>query len=708
MSEGPLQNLSFGGRKALPIIRQNEATECGNACLAMIATYYGFKTDTSGLRRRFPTSARGMTLASLAENAGQIGFTTRALKLEIEQIKLLRLPAIIHWDLNHFVVLKSAGRKRFTVHDPAKGALTLEYEGFSDHFTGIALELTPNSKFEKHEERTKLKFSSLWSSLRGLIPSLVQVLILSAVMQVYIIAAPQYMQMVIDTVLPNFDTSLLLTLAIGFFLFLLVNVTATVIRQLVILHAGTSMAYQISTNLFNKLVHLPLSFFQKRHVGDIVSRFTSIDPINKFLTDGVVLGLVDGVMAIVTLVLMLIYSPMLALVSIIALILYLVIRIIMFRAFRAATEELIITSAKENTNFMETIRGIQTVKSYAQETRRQQRWQNLLADSVNQSVRVQRLRILFETSNSVITGVEHIILVYLAARLVMTADLTIGMIFAFMAYRDQFVDKATGLVELLIDYRMLGLHLDRIADIAVAEVENRDGDKIDISSGELELKSIGFSYEKHLPPVFEDASISIRSGESVALVGPSGQGKTTLLKIMMGLFTPTSGEVFIDGKSLKSIELKSVRQQTASVMQDDALFAGSIAENISFFDPDPNLEFVMECARLAIIHDEIATMTMGYETLVGDMGSALSGGQVQRILLARAFYKKPKILFVDEGTSNLDVATERLVNASIKAMGITRILVAHRPETISSANRVFEISGGLVTETFPQEGATQV
>lgn len=693
-----LQALSFVTKSALPIIRQAEVAECGNACLAMVANYHGFRTDTAALRKRFPGSARGLTLRQLAENASRIGFATRALQSDISSLRKLQLPVILHWDLNHFVVLKSISRRSAVIHDPAKGRVSMDMDTFGDHFTGVVLELTPTSDFEARDERTKLKFSSLWSQLRGLGPAIAQILVLSVLMQAYILVAPQYLQIVIDTVLPTLDTDLLVTLAIGFGLLLILNIVATVLRQLVVLYAGTSMGYQISINLFSHLARLPLSYFERRHVGDIVSRFSSIDPIRSFLTEGVVLGLVDGLMAVITLGLMLAYSPLLALVSVTAVTLFVVIRVATLRSFRLATEDSITTDASENSNFMETVRGAQTIKASAQEDARRQRWQNLLADSVNQSVRVQWLGIGFRTAEEMITGIEYVVVVFLAAGMVMAGDITIGMIFAYMAYREQFVDKTTNLVELLISYRMLALHLDRIADIAVAEPEPQEGDVVQIRAGRIEVRNLRFAYEQHLPMVIEEASFTIEPGEYVALVGPSGSGKSTLLKLLMGLLPATRGEILVDGATLSAADPVQFRRQIGSVLQDDVLFAGSIADNISFFDMDPDPDRIVQAAALAAIHEDILAMPMGYETPVGDMGSALSGGQTQRVQLARALYRQPRILFVDEGTSNLDVETERTVNEAIDQLGITRIIVAHRPETIRFADRILEVSGGKVRE----------
>lgn len=698
MIDAALDRLNFAGWKRLPMIRQNEATECGNACLAMVAGFHGFKTDISSLRRRFPTSAQGMTLRMLAENAERLGFATRALKTDIDDLGKIQLPAILHWDLNHFVVLKDLDRKKVTIHDPAAGVVKLDREAVSKHFTGVLLELTPTSEFEQTTERSSLRLSSLWSRIQGLGSSIVQILLLSVVMQAYTLAAPQYMQIVIDTVLPAQDVDLLLILAIGFGLFLIINIGARILRRLVMLYAGSMMAYQVAINLFSHLARLPLPFFERRHIGDIVSRFGSVGPIKDFLIKGFATGIIDGVLVILTLTIMFIYSVQLAMISLAALVLYLVLRLAMFRAFRRASEDQIVTEATEQTNFMETVRGMPTIKAFAQEDQRKQRWQNLLADSVNQEVRVERLSIVFDASSGLIKGLEKVVIIYLAATMVMTGDFTVGMIFAFTAYRQQFVENSQRLVELIIEFKMLNLHLDRISDIALAEPEARTGQKLTLSNGAIEAKDLAFSFGEHLPDIFSGISLNVDAGDSVALVGPSGCGKTTLLKILMGLIPPNQGEVVVDGMPLAKIDPDTYRSQIGSVMQDDHLFAGSLAENISFFDLDPDMERIQECARIACVDDEIRGMVMGYETPVGDMGAALSGGQLQRVLLARALYRNPTILFIDEGTSHLDVTTEQAVNRAVRGLGITRIIVAHRPDTIDMAERVLEFHEGRLIE----------
>jgi ATP-binding cassette subfamily B protein RaxB len=360
----------------------------------------------------------------------------------------------------------------------------------------------------------------------------------------------------------------------------------------------------------------------------------------------------------------------------------------------------IVNQAKEQSNFMETVRGIQTIKLFGREVQRQSVWHNKYADSLNSGIRVGHLNIGYEAVNKFIFGVENVLVVYFAALLVMDGDLTVGMLFAFMAYKRQFTEKMASLIEKVIEFKMLSLHFNRLADISLTEKEEHLQSKTTSKaiSGAIELNNVTYRYNEKEEPVFANLSMKIAQGESVAIVGPSGCGKTTLAKIMLGLFAPEAGKTEVDGLDIKQLGLSQYRSQIAAVMQDDQLLSGSIADNISFFDPELNMEQVEWAAKTAAIDSDILQMTMGYNTLVGDMGAALSGGQIQRLLLARALYRKPKILFMDEATSNLDTGLEASVNCAVKDLDVTRIIIAHRPETIASADRVLELRYGKITE----------
>ena len=698
MAAEALKLLNFGARK-LPVIRQSETTECGLACLAMVAGFHGFRTDIAALRRRFPTSAAGVTLSAIMEMAARLDMSCRALKVPLEDIRKLQTPAIIHWDMNHFVVLKSARANSMVVHDPATGARRYTRDAFSTHFTGVALELHPTRDFETGKERTRLRLSHLWTRIRGLKRTLAQALVLSAILQLVVLVGPFYLQVTVDEVLVKFDADLLFVLAIGFGALAVLNAIAGLLRGYVLLYFGNMLNYQLVCNLFAHLIQLPADFFEKRHMGDIVSRFGSVGPIRSMFTEGLVATVIDGVMAIATLILMFVYSAVLGSIVLVALTLYLVLRVATYPPLRERNEDAIVFHAREQSFFMETVRGILSIKLFGRETDRRRLWQNRFADAVNADVRVHKLGIWFALGNSVIFGIEHVVLIYVAAKMTLAAEFTVGMIFAYMAYKRQFTENAIALVERLIEFRMLELHLSRIADIALAE---REPAALPSSAspgkrtlrGALRLEGVSYRYGEALPEVLGGISIDIAAGETIAFVGSSGSGKTTLMKIMLGLFEPTAGRVLVDGSPLADVGVGEYRRQVGSVMQEDALFAGSIAENIAFFDSRIDMARVVRVAGLACIHREIIAKPMQYETLVGDMGSALSGGEKQRILLARALYRHPKILFMDEGTSSLDVATERDVNASIKSLGVTRIIVAHRPETIRTANRVVALIDG--------------
>ncbi|KUJ82778.1 ABC transporter ATP-binding protein [Microbulbifer flavimaris] len=695
----PENLLHFSVGRRLPVILQTEAAECGLVCLAMIAGYHGFETDLAGLRRRFSISSHGINLKTLMDMAGRLQLAGRALRLEMEHLGELQLPCILHWGMNHFVVLKSVQPRRLRIHDPAVGERVLDSEEFAQHFTGVALELTPTKNFTTGEDRQRLTLGHFWSSVTGLKRSLTQILLLSLLLQLFAVVTPFYMQTVIDDVILRGDTSLLLVLALGFGLLLVIQAGTSALRQWVILHLSTRLNMQMAANLFRHLIRLPMNYFSTRHMGDVVSRFGSLNQVRELMTTGMVAALVDGIMAVITLAVMFFYDVELTLIVLLVVMIYAVLRLLLFRPLRLLTEEKIVAQAKHDSHFMESIRAVQTVKLFQRENDRQGQWHNRLAETMNKDIRITRWNIGYDTANRLLFGLENLLVIYFAATAVMANLFTVGMLYAFVSYKTRFVESMDALIAKWIEIKMLGLHLDRLSDIVFTKMENPDdgyplGDStaetVQPLIGHIEVRNLGFRYGEAEPPVFKNLNFSIEAGETVAIVGPSGCGKTTLLKCLMGLLEPTEGEILVDGKPLH--QLSGYRCQIAGVMQDDQLMAGTIADNITCFEPQPDLQRITHCAKLACIHDEILTMPMQYNTLVGDMGASLSGGQKQRIVLARALYRMPRILFMDEATSHLDVANESLVNDHISRLAITRVLVAHRPETAESAGRQIDLT----------------
>lgn len=704
-------NLGFRNRSRVRLVRQTEVTECGLASLAMVANHYGLDIDLGTLRRQFAPSLRGAALKSLISIADGLGFSSRAVKLPLGELSNLHMPALLHWDMNHYVVLERVKGGKALVHDPAGHTKWFDRDELSKHFTGVALELRPADDFEPVDRRERLRLPQLWRRMTGLKRALVQTLVLSLVMQAFVLASPYYMQVAIDSVLPALDRDLLTVLALGFGLFTLINAGAALLRSFVLLSAGTSLSFGIAANVARRLFRLPVSWFEKRHVGDILSRFQSIAPIQQALTQGAVAALLDGALAIFTLAVMFFYSAKLALVAIVAFALYALVRFVSFSFQRRAQEEAIVSHAKEQSMLIESIRGLVTLRLFNRESARHAQWQTRLTDAVNADIGLARIGVWQVTANTLIFGVENIVTVWLAIGFVIDGGFSVGMVFAFLAYKTQFLTRAASLIDQGIAFKMLGLHLERLSDIAMADQDTSYAKQLPAKvemKGRLELRGIRFRYSPSDPLVLDGVDLVVEPGEHVAITGPSGGGKSTLVKIMLGLLEPDEGEVLIDGIPLARFGHKNFHDQIGAVLQDDSLFAGSLADNIALFDDAADMERIVASAQAAAIHADIARMPMGYETLVGDMGSSLSGGQKQRVLLARALYRAPKMLVMDEGTAHLDAATEQQVNAAIAGMGITRIIIAHRAETISAAQKIYFAVGGKLIEIDKATGRPRV
>jgi ATP-binding cassette subfamily B protein RaxB len=493
------------------------------------------------------------------------------------------------------------------------------------------------------------------------------------------------------------DHDLLTLLGFGFIGIAVFSATITAARSWAVTWLGATLNVQWASNLFGHLMRLPLDWFEKRHVGDVVSRFGSMQSIQRTLTTQFVGSLLDGVMSLVTLVVMALYSASLTVLVVGLFVGYGLIRWVFFSPLRRANEEQIIHAARQQSELLESIRGVMPVKLANKQGERLSRYANATVSTANRDIGIQRLTIAFALSNQMVFGIGRVAMVWIAATLALENRFSAGMLVAFIAYADQFTSRATGLVDKWVEFSMLKLHAERVADIALTEPE-KAADVVwegPVPEASIELRNVSFRYAEGEPWILKNCSLSVEAGESVAIVGPSGCGKSTLAKIVLGLLEPTEGVVCFGGIDIRKLGLDSFRQWIGAVMQDDQLFAGSVADNIGFFDPEGTPAKVEAAARLAAVHDDIAAMPMGYQSLVGDMGSSLSGGQKQRVILARALYRQPKLLVLDEATSHLDIQRERLVNAAVQRLKITRIVIAHRPETIASADKVVALHGGV-------------
>lgn len=696
--------LYFWRRRRLPCVLQAGAAECGLACLAMIACYHGHNTDLASLRRRFSMSLKGMTARQLIEAANSLGLQCRPVRLEMEELAQLGTPSVLHWDLDHFVVLARVGKRTAVIHDPATGIRRISINELSKHFTGVAIEFSRGPAFRRRRADPPVSLRALAGSVRGLGKGLSVIFSMALVLELFALLAPLFMQMIVDQVLTDGDYDLLTFLGLSFLLLLALETLVSTLRSWSVIKLSTHFNLGWTGNVFQHLLRLPQSYFHARHLGDVVSRFSAIDTIQQTLTTRFVEVILDGIMAAITAVALFLYNPMLAAITLTAMLIYGLLRYLYFHIYRESNLSQITTRARQQSRFLETVRGIQTVRLYNQESGQASRYLNVTADALNTSVSVQRLDMLFTALQNLTAGAQRTGVIWLGAWLGLKGQLTVGMLTAFVAYSDQFSSRVASLIDYAIELRMLRLQTERLADIVLTppEPHTHTGHVGPEPAPGITFDKVGFRYADGEPWVLRECSFEIRPGECVAIVGSSGCGKSTLVRLLLGLLDPQQGFIRVGDMDLRRLGKAKYRSMTASVMQEDHLFTGSIADNISFFDEKATQDEIEEVARLAGVHNDIIAMPMGYHSLVGDMGSALSGGQQQRIYLARALYRRPRILVMDEATSHLDVTLERQVNRAIAALKMTRIIIAHRPETIAQADRVIELVSGSARPRVPE------
>lgn len=686
--------LDLRWQRRVPVIHQTETAECGLACLAMICGHFGKNIDLIYLRRKFNLSARGATLAGINGIAEQLGMATRALSLELDELRVLKTPCILHWDFSHFVVLVSVKRNRYVLHDPARGIRYISREEMSRYFTGVALEVWPGSEFQSETLQTRISLRSLINSIYGIKRTLAKIFCLSVVIEAINLLMPVGTQLVMDHAIPAGDRGLLTLISAALMFFILLKAATSTLRAWSSLVMSTLINVQWQSGLFDHLLRLPLAFFERRKLGDIQSRFDSLDTLRATFTTSVIGFIMDSIMVVGVCVMMLLYGGYLTWIVLCFTTIYIFIRLVTYGNYRQISEECLVREARAASYFMETLYGIATVKIQGMVGIRGAHWLNMKIDAINSGIKLTRMDLLFGGINTFVTACDQIVILWLGAGLVIDNQMTIGMFVAFSSFRGQFSERVASLTSFLLQLRIMSLHNERIADIALHEKEEKKPEieiVADMGPISLETNGLSYRYDSQSAPIFSALSLSVAPGESVAITGASGAGKTTLMKVLCGLFEPDSGRVLINGIDIRQIGINNYHRMIACVMQDDRLFSGSIRENICGFAEEMDEEWMVECARASHIHDVIMNMLMGYETLIGELGEGLSGGQKQRIFIARALYRKPGILFMDEATSALDSESEHFVNVAIKNMNITRVIIAHRETTLRTVDRVISI-----------------
>ena len=677
----------------LPVILQADRSECGLACLAMVAGHYGHHATLRELRTRFRMSMRGATLTKLHDCGEQMGLTCRAVRVELEELKQLRAPAILHWNFDHFVVLKSVNRHRVNIVDPALGTRQLSFDEVSSQFTGVALELAPTPALARRKAKDSVRLSSFLTAFRGLAVPLGAVFAMTALLQVFALAMPLQMQFTVDQGIRQGDMNIVVALAVGFGAIAVISALTEYFRSLLVLYAGNTAAFRMVGGLAHHLIRLPDAWFTARHPGDVLSRFNSITPVREFLMTGAFAMLVDTIMAIGAFAVLLLYSWQMALALFGFLALSSGLRLATYAPLKHLTHESIAAGALEESSFIENVQRHRSIKLLGAEADREDAWGQRYVTSINAEARLRRFGIHLQLAASAITAFESAVMLLMGASQVIAGAFTLGMLFAFSSYSGMFSARVHALVRALVDMRMLKLHRERIADIGLEQREVPPGTHGIRSElrGEISVRSLSYAYNDEEGTVLRDLDLTVTPGEFLAVSGESGAGKSTLIKLLSKLLAPDEGEIRIDGHDLRLLDTAHYRRQLGVVMQDDDLLSGSLLENIAVGETRPDLERAAQAARLACIDEDIRRMPMQYLTLVGHMGSTLSGGQRQRVMIARAVYRRPRILLLDEGTAHLNDALQRQVLANLGGLGITMIAVTHDPRVLECADRCVRI-----------------
>jgi ATP-binding cassette subfamily B protein RaxB len=665
----------------------------------MIVESFGRRCDVRVLREISSISARGTTLKRLIEAAHDVGITCRPMRIELEYVPELNLPCILHWGLLHYVVLVDVRHNSCIVHDPAVGRQEISAKEFSRLFTGIAIECEPSAEWRELPTPKRLSWRAFINFVSGASRHLGLVFCLAAMLEVLQIVAPFYLQFTVDWIVGEHRTSLRDGLALAFLAVALLQGLFIAARSFAFIHLGTRIYLTWIRGLFEHILKLPLPFFERRYLGDLASRFEGISQIQRTLTTNFLASVLDGLMSIGFLTMMFVFNARLASVTVIAIGGAVLIRYRMVEAYRTALREYENSHAMQQSYLLETVRAVQSIKQFCAEGVRAARWSKLVERGYRRQMRAEKILVLFQASNSWLFGCERVFVIWYATGLVMHRQMSLGMLFGYILYREMLVNRASALLDRYLEARSAEIHLDRLGDIVFEEPEPARSERapaiVQLPTERLEARDVWFRFSDDDPWILQGVSVAIDGRETLAITGTSGCGKSTLLKLLQGLLTPTRGSITFNGVPLADAP-RTYRGVVAAVNQDDDLFIGTIAENISFFDAPLDIPRVQLVSRQASIASDIEQMPMQYNTLVTDTGLSFSGGQKQRLLLARALYKQAKVLFLDEATSQLDIETERCILDTIKQVSAMRIVVAHRPETVAACSRVLRLEKGVM------------
>jgi HlyB family type I secretion system ABC transporter len=690
-------------RRRVPVLLQMSSVECGAACLAMILSYFGRKTRVADCRECLSVGRDGLTAEAIAKEARNLGLRVKAYSLEPAKFNQVPLPVIVHWNFKHFIVVERWSPKWVAVVDPASGRRRLTAQEFDDGFTGVLLTFEPGVHFDRNRTNERAGLRRFLAGLLrtpGIGSLLAQVFGVSILLQFFGLVLPLFTKVFVDRVLPAHVNSAMTVLGLGMVILVLTQTVMSLLRSVLLIHLEARLDSQMMLSFFEHLLSLPFRFFQQRTSGDLLMRLASNSVIREALANQSVSALLDGVLVLAYLVILLGLSPLFALLVVGLGLAQILIMGITSRPINRLVAGDLAAQSESQSYLVEALMGMATVKAAGAEERALDHWSNLFFKHLKVSLKRSQLSAFIDTAMTALHTLSPLMLLWFGASQVLNGHMTLGTMLALNALAMAFLSPLSSLVLSAQRLQLVGAHLDRIADVLEAQPEQRLSDVREAPrlTGRLEVRQVDFQYDANAPLVLQNISLRIEPGQKVALVGRTGSGKSTLARLLLGLYVPTRGEIHYDGKSLQDLNYRTVRRQWGVVLQESFIFSGSIRENIAFNNPAMTIKEVAIAAQLAVIHDDIIKMPMGYETRVDEGGTGLSGGQRQRLSLARALAHQPPMLLLDEATSHLDVVTESEVEKNLNELSCTRVVVAHRLSTVQNADVILVLDQGAIVE----------